>query len=159
LNSPLVRKDVVVTPKETVTWVIATQGRPNVPTVTTLPPPVRVPIVTSDPTYYGHQVIQPVQQETVVPHATHVPVPAPVVRIEPISNPIHLSGTLTSYVTTSPVVSPGVTNPMFAPTPVEPPESGDRRDTRGHGFPQYLQRSNSTCTAMRYQPDRYLLRT
>ena len=39
------RKDVVAPPKETVPRVVATQGRHNAPTVTILPPPVRVPIV------------------------------------------------------------------------------------------------------------------
>ena len=43
----LARKDVAVPPKDTLTGVVATQGRPHVPTVTTLPPQVRVPIVSS----------------------------------------------------------------------------------------------------------------
>jgi len=83
----LARTDVVVSPKDTGTGVVATQGRPNVPTFTTLPPQVRVPIVPSATQPITVAKERPTgHQETVVPHTAHVTVPAPVVRIAPISN-------------------------------------------------------------------------
>ena len=83
------RTDVVVPPKETGTRVVATQGRPNAPTVTTPPPQVRVLIVASATQPITVAKDRPTrQQETAVPHVTHVAFPAPVVRISPISNPI-----------------------------------------------------------------------
>jgi len=76
----------------------------------------------------GTQDKLPAPQEPVVAHILHVPVPAPVVRIAPISNHINLPGTLTSYVITSLVVSLEVTNSTFPPTPIATSNHGDRRE-------------------------------
>jgi hypothetical protein len=70
---------VVVPRKEIGTGVVSTQGRAYVPTVTTLPPQVRVPIATTTQLITVAKDRPTGQQETVVPHTTHVPIPAPVV--------------------------------------------------------------------------------
>ena len=113
----LARTDVVVPPKDTVTGVVATQGRPHVPTVTTLPPQVRVPIVSSATQPFA--VANGTTGNSGSPYDTcSCPYAGSPNRtdIDPHTLTWH-----TNFVTTSPVLSPEVANPIFPPTPIAPP--------------------------------------
>jgi len=109
------RKEVVVTPKETAISAVTTQVHPVALTV--LPKQVRISSVTQSTVATKDIPKEP--QEVVVP-ATPAPISTPAITVPKCQFPT-LPGTPTSYVTTSPVQYPDITQTIFTPTPLVPP--------------------------------------